>query len=97
MDTTVLYVASANNRIKTAEYLLNVRKVDPNIAVSEALTAAHVAAMVGNDEILKLLVNIDNLTLSVKDQFGETPLFQALGQAPDEKLEKTIRLLPSKR
>ncbi len=93
---TILYLAAANNYIKTVSYLLSERKVNPNIKVSEDLTAAHIAAANGFIDILEKLASCDNIQFNEKDQYGETPLYRAVGNAPDENLLAIIRLIINK-
>lgn len=92
---TILYLASANNYTKTVEYLLNTRKVCPDIKVTEKLTAVHVAAAKGHTEVLDLLLKTD-IKLTTKDAYGETPLFRAIGNTPDDKLFETVKKLLDK-
>lgn len=70
---TILYLAAANNHVKTVSYLLSERKVNPNIKVSENLTAAHIAATNGHIEVLEKLVRCEDIKLAEKDKYGETP------------------------
>ncbi|KTC83104.1 ankyrin repeat domain-containing protein [Legionella cincinnatiensis] len=93
---TVLYLAAANNYIKTVSYLLLERKVNPNIKVSEDLTAAHIAAANGHIDVLEKLASCEDIKFNEKDQYGETPLFRAIGNAPDEKLLEIVRLIVNK-
>lgn len=93
---TLLYLASANNYSKTVEYLLNTRKVSPDIKVTEKLTAAHIAASSGHTEVLSQLVKANEIKLSEKDAYEETPLFRAIGNAPDKKLLDTVNLILKK-
>ncbi|ARB91690.1 ankyrin repeat domain-containing protein [Legionella longbeachae] len=93
---TILYLAAANNHIKTVSYLLLEKKVNPNIKVSEDLTAAHIAAAKGYIDILEKLAGCENIQFNEKDRYGETPLFRAIGNAPDEKLLEIIRLIINK-
>lgn len=93
---TVLYLASANNCIKTVDYLLNIRKVDPNVKVTENLTALHIASTNGFIEIVKLLVNVPGIKILEQDKYGETPLFRAVGNAPDKVLAALINILIAK-
>lgn len=88
-----LYLAAANNHVKCVRYLLEERRVNPNVKVSDKLTAAHIAAMCGFVEVLTLLVKCPGIQLSELDQFGETPLFRAIGNAPVATLEATVKLL----
>ncbi len=90
---TILYLAAANNHVKTVGYLLSERKVNPNVKVSENLTAAHIAATKGHNEVLEKLVRCEGIKLAEKDKYGETPLFRAIGNAPYEKLLDTVRLI----
>lgn len=90
---TILYLAAANNYVKTVDYLLFEKKVNPNIKVSENLTAAHIAAAKGHHEVLKKLVRCEGIKLAEKDKYGETPLFRAIGNAPTEKLLDIVRLI----
>ncbi|KTD67672.1 Ankyrin repeat protein [Legionella santicrucis] len=93
---TILYLAAANNYIKTVSYLLLERKVNPNIKVSEDLTAAHIAAAHGHIDVLTKLASCKNIKFNEKDKYGETPLFRAIGNAPDEKLLEIVRLIVNK-
>jgi uncharacterized protein len=92
---TLLYLAAANNHDKTVSYLLTERKVDTNVKVNENLTAAHIAAANGHTGILEMLVKCEEIRLSEKDKYGETPLFRAIGNAPVDKLLATVSLLIS--
>ncbi|KTD60939.1 Ankyrin repeat protein [Legionella shakespearei DSM 23087] len=93
---TVLYLAAANNCSDTIDYLLEVRKVDPNITVSDGLTAAHIAAMTGNLKALQALMKSEQIELSIQDDFGETPLFRALGNLAEAKGMDIVSLLIEK-
>jgi ankyrin repeat protein len=90
---TMLFLAAANNRVKTVEYLLQERKVNPNFKVSEDLTAAHIAAKSGYTKVLKALIKCPGILLAEKDMYGETPLFRAIGSAPANTLIATVILL----
>jgi uncharacterized protein len=90
---TVLYLAAANNCPATIDYLLKVRKVDPNVTVSDGLTAAHIAAMTGNLKALKALMTSEKIDLSKQDNFGETPLFRALGNLSEAQGMDTVIML----
>lgn len=92
---TVLYLAAANNRVLATEYLLNIRKVNPNVKVSDGLTAAHIAAHNGLTDVLKLVIQAES-DLTIQDNFGETPLFRAIGNVPHQKLTDTISILLEK-
>lgn len=92
---TILYLASVNNYTKTVEYLLNTRKVCPDIKFTQNLTAAHIAAAKGQTEILSQLLNA-GIKLEEKDAYGETPLFRAIGNTPDNKLFETVKILLEK-
>ena len=93
---TILYLAAANNCKKTVEYLLNVRNVDPNVKVSEGLTAVHIAARQGFAVVLSQLANVKGIQLSEKDAYGETPLFRAIGNAPTSELNAIVRAILEK-
>ncbi|WP_392537583.1 ankyrin repeat domain-containing protein [Legionella sp. 227] len=90
---TILYLAAANNYVKTVSYLLSERKVNPNVKVSEDLTAAHIAAAIGNIGVLEKLASCEGIKFVEKDIYGETPLFRAIGNAPDEKLLEIVHLI----
>lgn len=79
---SILYLAASQNHIKTIEYLLKERRVNPNITVSDGLTALHVAAHVGCLDAVKLLLDDTRTQLDIKDDFGELALFRAIGNAP---------------
>lgn len=90
---TILFLAAANNRIKTLTYLLTERKVDPNVKVTENSTAAHIAARFGHTEVLKALINCKEIKLLKRDKYGETALIKAIGNAPENKVLECAKLL----
>lgn len=92
---TILYLASANNYPQTVAYLLTERHVNPNVKVCENLMAAHIAAVGGHTDVLKLLAACPGIRFAEQDQFGETPLFRALGNAPEKKLCDTVTVILS--
>lgn len=93
---TVLYLAAANNCSETINYLIKVRNVDPNVKVSDGLTAAHIAAMAGNLKALQALMKSEHLNVSIQDNFGETPLFRAIGNLSEAQGIDVVSLLIDK-
>ncbi|MBA3661066.1 MAG: ankyrin repeat domain-containing protein [Gammaproteobacteria bacterium] len=69
-----------------------------SLAVSDGLTPLHIAAQIGNLDILKLFLetHLGYMTTTKQDNFGETPLFRAIGNAPDNVLAKVVQILLKK-
>jgi uncharacterized protein len=95
-SNSLLYFLARHNLVKSVSYLLEVRKVDPNLTVSDGLTAAHIAAYYGHWEVLTLLVADGRTQLDIQDNFEETALYRAVGHAPVETLVETVSILVSK-
>lgn len=95
---TLLCLAAEHNYTKTANYLLNVCFVDPNVTVPriENRTAIYIAATHGHLGMVQLLTRTRGIQLSIQDKYGETPLFRAIGTAPEEKLLTTVTALINK-
>jgi uncharacterized protein len=93
---SLLYFLACHNLVESITYLLDVRKVDPNLRVSDGLTAAHIAAFYGHSESLAVLVADRRTQLDIQDRFKETALYRAVGHAPCDKLFETISVLISR-
>ncbi|CAM2763526.1 ankyrin repeat domain-containing protein [Legionella worsleiensis] len=93
---SILYLAAANNRLKSLDYLLTHRHAAPNLKVTEQQTAAHIAARHGYINILERLALCEGISFSEKNQYGETPLYQAIGNAPSGQLVAVVQILLAK-
>ena len=70
---TALMLAADRELSPLVEFLLTVKGVDVNIQDSDGQTALHYAALVGNLEVTKLLIN-GHVDAAVKDGDGTTAL-----------------------
>lgn len=69
-DFTLLHAAAANNQPDVALFLLKL--INPNITNNQGQTPAHVAAMRGHTQVLRILLSDEEMNHEKKDNFRMT-------------------------
>ena len=99
---TALHIAVCSKQEQPLKDLLEIMKENLPLPETEFLkktnqfdnTVLHEATIYGNNKAVKLLVDRCPELLSVRNEFGETPLFTAAGFAETEIVEFLIRSKP---
>lgn len=73
-NRTIFYMACVGNNLRLVEFLASVEGVDINAKTARGLTCVHAAALNGRLDILKFLVQEQQLEPHILDQSQKTPL-----------------------
>ncbi|MWW23125.1 ankyrin repeat domain-containing protein [Algibacter lectus] len=73
------------NKYNFVKKLLEYDNIDVNIQDENGFTAIHFAIEEGYPKILKEILSTKGVNINLKDKFGNTPLWRAVHNKPEEK------------
>lgn len=74
-DNSLLHIATEKGYKRVVEFLLSIKEVNPKLLNKEGLSAFHIAARDGHNEIVTLLLK--HLNVDIRSRDGATPLIMA--------------------